>query len=388
MVLPVTPAELLSRQRESRRGDLATNQIIPLIYGETVVRGHIGPIGRYTSTTWAMLFLWGHGPLNYIKNVKLNNEDPTAGTTITNYLGTDTQEADPSLVAAITNYRDSLPGIAYSVVRFDESDYGTIPRVTAEIAGKMGTENPATAFADAVSRKRGAEYDEDEIEDAEDYCNELLGTEPRCRIGLVISSPLLFEELLEVLAEYCDGWALQKDGKWTIAIDKARSVDKTFTEGDWLREGFSIQSIELAQAPNRVDLLYTDIVDGVVLQTEPARAETYNAANGLEDLRINNVSMEGVTRYFEAKRKADLRLAKLRSQPFTIQGTDRLLSVHRGSRIQGTYKGTTYDMRVVGVPERSANGMVTLECIAYDASVYSNIVQTRPAYTQGGVIYE
>ena len=191
-----------------------------------------------------------------------------------------------------------------------------------------------------------------------------------------------------MLAEYCDGWATQKDGKWTIVIDKPRNIDFTFTQRDWLRGGFSIPSLELAQTPNRVDLTYTDIVGGKILQTEPARAETYNAQNGLEDLRINSLSMEGVTRYFEAKRKADLRLAKLRSQPYTIRGTDRFLNVNVGDRLQCTHRGTLYDMKVVQIPMRDISGIVTLECIAYNASIYSNIVQTRPAYSQGNLLYD
>jgi len=393
VAVPATPADTLNQQRVRQSRSSATFQTIPILYGESVAQGGIFAIGKTSPTRWVFGILWGYGPLTYLRNVRLDDELPIGDFSVTNYLGSMTQEVDPTLARAIINpqYSDNLRGYAYSVVAFDQSDYGSVPNFTAEVGGITGTSNPAVAYRDFVENDvygLGGEVDSSAQEIAENFNAEYLDqNEIRHQVGLVVNTPLDAESWLDILAEYAGCWSNHQGGKYSLKPNWITPITRNLTANDLIRGGLVAEYLNLSQVPTTVEVQFSELKEGKI-ESRVAVYRTQSVLRGEENERISRITMPGIIRYSEAYRYARTRQQLLNNREWKLIGLDSLLDITRGDRITYTDDSHALDLHVAGVPTRSATGLVELDCYEYRASDYSSEVVSTPTFSSGKLVYE
>lgn len=117
------------------------NSIIPVVYGQRRIGAKIAGIVVYNGDL-ILRCVWCQGEIDGFDGIQINDNAVGAGVTVTHYTGAAGQGIDPTLAAAYAAatppqaYTDTLPGIAYSVVRISPSAAITgFPRVTAILRG-------------------------------------------------------------------------------------------------------------------------------------------------------------------------------------------------------------------------------------------------------------
>lgn len=147
---PVTGAGTLNGQKELSRQVktiAAASTTIPVIYGEAQVGGRVFA-ATFTGGFWYIGALFCVGEIDsftalYLDGVDVKPATPD-GMTITYYTGTTSQTADATLASAISGYTDTLVvtngggsvGLAYVVLKYNESHYAGFPTIMAKIKGR------------------------------------------------------------------------------------------------------------------------------------------------------------------------------------------------------------------------------------------------------------
>jgi hypothetical protein len=115
-----TLAETNSPPREVQLTLAALDSPLRFGYGRVRIGAHIAFPVTYGADL-LILCVHGRGPIEAVEAVEFDNKPAPAGVQRVDYLGTPTQVADPWLVAAWAakgiTYTDTLPNIAYSVLR-------------------------------------------------------------------------------------------------------------------------------------------------------------------------------------------------------------------------------------------------------------------------------
>jgi hypothetical protein len=124
-------------QQQTVAGD---GSLVPVCYGKRRVGARIPTVLTYNGNL-VLLCVWALGEIDAVESVQINDAAIPAGVTVTSYLGTSTQNADATLVAAFAaqgkTYADNLRGVAYSVVNVSSSAAVTgFPRCSAVIRGQ------------------------------------------------------------------------------------------------------------------------------------------------------------------------------------------------------------------------------------------------------------
>jgi len=147
---PVTGAGTLNGQREISRQVktiAAAGTTIPIVYGEAQIGGRIFA-ATFTGGFWYVGAVFCVGEIDSFTSLYLNGVDvkpaTPAGMTITYYTGTTAQTADATLASAISGYTDTLVvtngggsvGLAYVVLKYNESHYSGFPTIMAKIKGR------------------------------------------------------------------------------------------------------------------------------------------------------------------------------------------------------------------------------------------------------------
>ncbi len=147
---PVTGAGTLNGQREISRQVktiAAAGTTIPIVYGEAQIGGRIFA-ATFTGGFWYVGAVFCVGEIDSFTSLYLNGVDvkpaTPAGMTITYYVGTTAQTADATLASAISGYTDTLVvtngggsvGLAYVVLKYNESHYSGFPTIMAKIKGR------------------------------------------------------------------------------------------------------------------------------------------------------------------------------------------------------------------------------------------------------------
>jgi hypothetical protein len=114
------------------------NAPLRVIYGDPLVQAQLVTVVPYLA---GLLFLvcWGYGEIDSIQTLYINDEAAPGGIVATHYVGNQTQNPDPSLVAAFAArsqvYADNLRGIAYSSIYVPAGAVSGFPRFSAKIRG-------------------------------------------------------------------------------------------------------------------------------------------------------------------------------------------------------------------------------------------------------------
>lgn len=187
---------------------------------------------------------------------------------IRTYLGTDTQEADSSLIAATRGLPASrgnwtsahrLRGIAYIYVRFkyDENAFPNgVPSVSAVIRGKKvfnpntnntaWSDNPALCIRDYLTSDYGmkqpsSRIDDDLITAAANICNQNVGGEDRYTCNGAFITGAEPSSILSSLLSSMGGLLWYGQGKWRVKAAAWTEPTVSFDEDD-LRSGISLST--------------------------------------------------------------------------------------------------------------------------------------------------
>ncbi len=381
---------------------------VPIIYGEADTGPLITAVTQYGDDLLLML-TWCIGPAEEIVEVKMNDEDVPASVNLTHYLGSTTQTADPTLVAAFSDYTDTvvhdadgtLIPVCYSVVRVPPEASPGFPRFTARIKGKKVydprevshdindsstweySENPALCKADFDRdpvNGLGRLVDDAALEIAADFCDQTLGGEPRRTINLKLEVMSDRGQISRLLGEYASVFTSWADGELVYTVDTTATPGAAITADDIIEGSFTAARRGMADRPTVVRVEYTD---KLVSPSRSAYATATGAgvAEGTVPRRESVIRMLGLDNYAEAYRYAVERLNALTLTDVHISFSvfDEGLELLEGDVRPITYPigltARTFRIAEVSLLEAGRWGIVAHE---YNASVYSDVVVSDP----------
>lgn len=399
--------------QETQAQVLGENAPLRVGYGEH-------PLGAQVPTvlTWQnnliMLLVWEEGPIEQIVSVKVNGETPPAGIVFTHYLGTAGQTADPTMVAAFAAqgiiYADALPGIAYSVAKIPPDVTSGYPNFVALIKGRLlydarldstaggtGTHrandsstwaystNPALALGDFEASTlygQGRTVNAASLIVSADFDDEMVGTEKRRVIGLVIDAVNTCDLWQEALRTYAGCFVSQEGDECVLVPDKPGSVEFSFTAANVEKITRMIKR-GVRQVPTVMEVRYTDTSVWPWAE-KTATAYAAGVLAGTTPRRVSRVSLLGVPSYSQAMREAVERLNKLMLSDLYLEfdAFDECLLLRMGSIVDITHpRGlTAKQLRIMNI-QNTRPGRWSISALEYDPAAYSDLVSSAPTYT-------
>lgn len=405
-VPPVAPASVINTQGTAAEflvNNAAEGAVVPVHYGAFQFGGLPFAVS-YDDGTWTVGYVVGIGEIESIDSVWINGASPVSGVVINQYLGTDTQAADPLLVASISEYSDTLvhnddgvlTGIAYIVIQYTNSHYPTWPSVVIQGKGRKvlnpGTseyaysDSPALALYDWISNIMGATIDATSTAHLAASNAETVVSEPRRIIGLTIDRAQPPEYWIEILRTYAGAFVWKRGDTWHVLED--RPVDeasiRTLTPKDFKR--FDLTQLGLEQAPTVVRCGYTDTSTGGLWKTEEIPSEDPGVSTGITPRVPSQVRLPGIHRATQAIREANERREKLAlALQFQGEAFSDVFDLEFGQvvKLSGFTRWLSDDtlFRLTAQPRRTAQGYVRLVGTEYSASVYDD---SEDSTTPGG----
>ncbi|HSW83530.1 MAG TPA: hypothetical protein VLH12_08650 [Usitatibacter sp.] len=378
---------------------VAENALLRIIYGRQSLGAQIADV-IFFGGNLVIFAVWGHGPVNAIENVYLDDKvsSSVAGVAVTNYTGTQVV-ADPTLVAAYAaqspaiTYGDILPNIAYSVIVLPPGVTTGFPRINAVVQGLLVydprsattgySDNAALALADLeVNATYGAARSVDwtTVATTADACDALVGgTEKRRTIGLVIDQ--VSGQWFETLRAYAGCFLARSNGALVLIPDRPTASSFTFSEVAGNCRAKNVKRRSTRDVPTVCGVRYTDTsvwpwrddiayvyADGVLAGTVP--------------WKMREVAMPGITRKSQAIREATEQMNKLKLTDFVcdIEAQDEALAVTIGDVVTLTANvGVSAQLCRVVSPTMPSLGRPVFSVEGYNAAVYSDSVTTGSA---------
>ncbi len=364
--------------------------LIPELYG------NVRPFGKIVTATvnndqLYLLVVWGRGPIQSINNVYVGDTAMSVAK-IENHLGTAGQSASPWLTAVLTNFTDTYPNIAYTVIRLDKTD-ALNSRIYADINGyndifnpdtsaRGYSTNPALCLAHFHERHSAQALDWDSVSGAAAANDVLVGATKRHILGgLIIDRKLSVEQWSNVLREYANCYVYRNEGLITFRAAGTvsavlGSINHQFTMPDIRR--LSLRKRPIDEQPNSVRISYTDKTGAT--QWKRGRAEFSNIATGAE-VRDQNVALPGIQSYKVAYRQAVERVNYYRLVDLEgeLELFDEGLKVTPGDvvTISHTRKNISGTFRVLNITAVSPGRWVA-EIERHNNAVYSTADPTAP----------
>jgi len=402
---PVTARDTLNGSASNAKDQLlsvaAENAPLRVLYGTVTIGPQIASVLNYYGQT-VLLLVWGHGEVDAITDLMLDDKVLPAGVTFTHYTGTTGQGINPVMVAAFATqkpaitYTDTLPGICYSVVKLSNSDSGGFPRFTATISGRKvydprstltaWSDNPALCLADFVTNTTygmGKTVDYLSVGSVA-FDNDVMagGVEKMRTLNLALDTVQQVDKWLDTLRTYAGCWVVPSANGLKLVSDKDGASVATFDHASG--KILSISALKkrgVQQTPTVMTMSYRDISslphrDGTAIVRAPG------VIAGTTPRRESTVSLPGVTRYSQAYRESTERLNKLllNDLSFTLTVFDEALSLEVGDIVSVTHPIGLTDklMRVMNIT--GEYGRYALDLIEHDPSVYSSAVTDAPTY--------
>lgn len=371
-----------------------SDSVVPLIYGRARIGGQISIATTYNGDL-VLCVVWCMGEISSV-TVKINDEAVPTGVTVTTYLGTTTQQADPTLVAAVSGYSDRLVytdpaygsiGIAYSVIRVppDTEGISGFPRITGEIQGRkvfccvangyVYSENPALILADLISNPiigMGRPVDYSSQTALQTVCNEVMADgAARRKLNLVLADPVDVVSAVETVRAYA-GCMLFFDGDKAVFIPNRPTTNYVTVSADRIIKG-SLVTNKSPVRPTAVTVSYTD-TSSEPWRTYYATAAHPSATAGTLPWREESISMPGIMNHGQAYREALERLNFYRYSDKDIEFTmtDEGLRLTVGDVIAVThqigYSGTLFRVETISA---ASPGRWRVSASLYSASIYA-----------------
>lgn len=393
------PASTLNDiQRKERSYDATSGQSrpIPIHYGRNRVSSNdyaVTPINTGTHDIYAIV--WGWQEYEQIESVYINDALSTSyvGVTVTNYLGTDAQVADPTLVANITGYADALTGVVYSVISIPHGTVTGAPRFACVLKGRKVYDprtlttaystNSALCLADMISNTvYGEGRTVTNVAECADWCDELVNGVKRCQISIEIKTPRRSRDWSLVLAEYAEAFIIEEGDQVKIRPDRKEASLKFLTDADMQNLNGSVSST--SNAPTVVELRWTKQLVGDAPWPQPVVSRQFPGVGDTVQLVKSSVKMDGLFTEEEANRKAEARLRRGQlASTFTYEGFDHEVLTQVGDvfLILSDIEKIIQLVRVTGV-ELIRAGRYRVHCARYDDYAYPDSVLPNPTTGQ------
>lgn len=396
--------------------------VVPLVYGEDRLGALVLNVLPSASDPNVLLVqcLWGFA-CDAIADVKLNDQDLPAGSTVTHYTGGQSS-ADAALVAAFAAksiaYGDTLAGYAYSVVALPVREFTGQLNITARVRGRRlydprkdstaggsgahrladpatweWSDTPALALADFCYSSLyglGRTVDWSSVPAAAN-ANEALvaGTEKRRLLGVAFITAQPAIAVAETLRAYASCFLLPTASGLKLLADADGAAVASYDHGAGQIAALDdLAKRDLGNTPTAVEILYTDRStlpwrDGTALAALPGAGTTL-------PWRLSQVRLPGVQRYSQAYREAVERLNKLTLGDLTctLEVFDIGIRHEVGDIVEVTHPVglAAKKMRIAGAPEMPAHGRWRLPLVEHDPAVYSDAVQSAPSVPDTGLV--
>lgn len=372
--------------------------IIPIHYGLRRIGARIGAVVAHDGAL-LLLCVWGEGEIDAVEQVFINDEAAGGWLTVNHYLGTASQTADPLLVAAYAAqgvvYADTLPNIAYSVVKIYPKNNSGFPQFSARIRGRKVRETeasapaysrvPARILADFITNTRyglGAAVNWTDVATLETRNSASIGSPAEARNELSVSIDQLAtsEQWLQTLADYA-GAIVAKDGDtYRLFPDAPGSSVATLEAADIVEGSLRWEQRAPSDAPTVVEVVYTDTTstpwkDASVFVYAPG------ADTGATERRLTRVNRPGIQRHSEAYRYGVQLLNGFQTSDLMVRVDlfDEALRFQPGDIV--TLDATPFtakDFRVLGVAARGRQ-LWSATLAEYDAAKWSDVVVAGPS---------
>lgn len=351
------PASTINERQKRQRTMTynGRNKPIPIGYGRfRAVRQDWAITAFNTGTHDLYAIVWGYGEYQEIEAIYINDLISTsyAGVTVTNYLGTPTQTADPTLVANITGYNDDLPNVVYSVISIPTGTIQGVARFAATIKGRKVydprtlttaySENTALCLADLITNELG--YNCLGVAECANFNDELIDGLERCKIGIEFTTQQETMSYIELLAEYAECFIIWEGDDIRISPDTAGIADEVLTDDDYMNLKIGLSSI--VQAPNVVQINYTKpLISSGAWPTDTVEL----TLPSVTDRRVSPVNLPGIFRESEALRKGESRLRRAQlGTPYTWETFDEgiLYQIGNIKTINSASRKLVQDVRI------------------------------------------
>lgn len=382
-----------------------TNSLLPLVYGRQQLAAKIGAV-LVTSGQLYVLCAWCVGEIDAVESILIDSNPPVAGVVLTHYTGTQTQVADPTLVAAYAaqgiTYADALPGVAYSVIVIPSGKNSSFPNVLATVRGlkvpltsggtPTWTENAAYCLADLIEHPThgmGGAVDWTSVANVAADCASSIGSpaETKRLLDVSFDTQQKATDLVAVLADYAGCFAVQEGGTYFLIPDAAGSTVWTFTASNIVAGSMQVTKKAAMSQPTVVTVEYTD-TSLPVYATQRVSAYASGVLAGTTPRMASLVQKPGITRYSEANRYAIERLNQAQLSDVNIQfdAFDEGVNLRLGDLIAVNHPigfgpvpgfGAGKPFRVTSVQPNDA-GRWTIAAAEYDPNQYSTVVATAP----------
>jgi len=373
------------------------NQTLPIVYGRNQLSGGFWaatPVNDGVNDIYAVSWAWQE--CEEIEALYINGElsSTYAGVTVTHYLGTETQTADPTLAANIAGYADDLKGVVYSVIVIPVGTSGiaSAPQFSVTMKGRkvydprtgltQYSTNTALCLANFIS---STVYGEGKtvvgIEECANFCDEEFNGVKRCQLGLDIRTPRKSREWTMVIGEYAECFVIEEGDEIRIKPDTKEAVSKFITDDDVVGN-ISVNVGSITNSPTVVEFRYTKPLGGVGAWPQPTITREFPDVGGGVGRVLSSVVMEGVFTEDEANRKAESRLRRGQlSTTYSYEGFDVEVLTQVGDVILllSDRQKIIQEVRVTGV-ELIDIGRYRVHCSRYDEYAYPDSV-TPPAST-------
>lgn len=391
----------------------ADGATIPLVYGEDRVGGLILNAAPYQGFVYFEV-LWAHAG-DSVNVVQLNNKDLPAGSSITNYNGSQ-GSADSTFTAAMAangyTYAEYHAGYMYSIIAVPVAGITGALQFTARIRGRKlydprkdstnggsgahrldtpstweWSDCPALADADFLYSSTygcGKSVLWSSVIAVANLNDALVGgAEKRRQIGLAITEPRLLKDYAETLRAYAGCFHSPTESGIKLIGDTPRLTDAAYSHAAGeIAALVSCEKKDQGDTPTVVEIRYTNT--GVFPWRDAfASVEAAGVAGGTIPRRVSQIPMPGVQRYSQAIREATERLNKLITSDLTVvvDVFDKAMAHEEGDVIEVTHPiGLTSKKLRIGPPQMVGPGLWRLSGQEYDPAAYSDSVASGPTY--------
>lgn len=378
--------------------------IIPIHYGLRRVGARIGAITTYGGAL-VLLCVWGEGEIDAVEQVYINDEAISGFVEVAHYLGTESQAVDPTLAAAFAAaglvYADTLPGIAYTVVRVPPKKNTGFPEVSARIRGRKvsatdgGTPAystvPAYIIADLITSDTyglGALVDWDDVAALATRNNATVGSPAEARnvLSVSIDQRATAEQWLVTLADYAGCIPVKEGDTYRLILDAPSSSVATIEKADVVEGSLRWESRAPAEAPTVIEVGYTD-TSSTPWRDDSVFIYAPGAETGALDRRVSRVSKPGIQRYSEAYRYGVQMLNGFQTADLTVGfiAFDEAIKFLPGDVITlNAPPFSSKDFRVETITPTSSQ-LWTITAHEYDAAKWSDTVVAGPTTLDTGL---
>lgn len=376
---------------------LAEDAVVPIIYGgpERVAGMPYTVCLTPDGQRLVVAYILCEGEIQSISNYEINDGPQPDGFIAQGYLGTQTQNVDPTLAACIPGFNENLRGTAYIVASYANTTIKGWPKLTVLVNalkipdGRAGDalgawDNPALILAHFMRTYGRRVVNQPSVNAAANFCDAMVGTIKRARLTITIAEARDVDDWIEVLRGYIPAWVNFRDGQWFIDPDQPGVPVLDYdADTDARLDGdgpMVLYKRGARDAPNVVEVSYTET--GITpWTTRKAVASLSGLGNGQR--RRASLSLPGIRSYAQAYRFAVERLNHYTLE--TIEGDvsvmDDGVQIVPGDLVTITDSAFGWAVKTVRVlrVDESDSGRWALRFREYNETAYSSADVASPS---------